>query len=92
MGKLYKIRHKPTGLFLKPSAGDGNLSKKGKIYETESPWTAVCNGHMYQDIIAFSHTPKIFNMLLEKYPDSLICSYKLMVKTQPSDFERVDLN
>lgn len=32
---FYKIRHKPTGLFFKPSRhrSKTNLSKKGKIYE-----------------------------------------------------------
>ena len=30
--KVYKIKHKPTGLFFTPSKGHGNLSKNGKIY------------------------------------------------------------
>ncbi len=30
--KVYKILHKPTGLFFTPSRGHGNLSRKGKIY------------------------------------------------------------
>jgi len=30
--KVYKILHKPTGLFFIPSKGRGNLSKTGKIY------------------------------------------------------------
>lgn len=30
--KVYKIKHKPTGLFFTPSKGSGNLSKNGKIY------------------------------------------------------------
>ena len=31
--KVYKIKHIPTGLFYKPSQGNGNLSKNGKIYQ-----------------------------------------------------------
>lgn len=31
--KVYKIRHKPTGLFYIPSRGNGNLSTTGKIYQ-----------------------------------------------------------
>ena len=31
--KVYKILHKPTGLFFTPSKGYGNLSVKGKIYD-----------------------------------------------------------
>ena len=30
--KVYKILHKPTGLYFTPSKGNGNLSKTGKIY------------------------------------------------------------
>ena len=30
--KVYKILHKPTGLFYTPSDGHGNLSTTGKIY------------------------------------------------------------
>jgi hypothetical protein len=30
--KVYKILHKPTGLFFTPSRGHGNLSRTGKIY------------------------------------------------------------
>lgn len=28
----YRIKHKPTGLYFKPSRGESNLSSKGKIY------------------------------------------------------------
>jgi hypothetical protein len=30
--KVYKILHKPTGLYFTPSRGYGNFSKTGKIY------------------------------------------------------------
>ena len=30
--EVYKILHKPTGLFFTPSRGHGNLSTQGKIY------------------------------------------------------------
>jgi hypothetical protein len=30
--KVYKLLHKPTGLFFTPSRGNGNLSATGKIY------------------------------------------------------------
>lgn len=30
--KVFKILHKPTGLFFTPSRGHGNLSTTGKIY------------------------------------------------------------
>lgn len=36
--KVYKLRHKPTGLFYKPTRGyyKTNLSEKGKIYTERS--------------------------------------------------------
>jgi hypothetical protein len=30
--KVYKILHKPTGLYFTPSRGSGNLSSTGKLY------------------------------------------------------------
>lgn len=30
--KVYKLRHKPSGLFFIPSTGKGNLSLRGKVY------------------------------------------------------------
>ena len=30
--KVYKIKHKPTGLFYSPNTGTGNLTLNGKIY------------------------------------------------------------
>lgn len=34
--KMYKIKHKPTGLYLCPISGGSNLSKNGKIYQTQT--------------------------------------------------------
>lgn len=31
--KLYKLRHKKSGLFWQPDRGSGNVSKRGKIYQ-----------------------------------------------------------
>jgi hypothetical protein len=31
----YKIKHKPTGLYFKPSRGKSNLSTKGKLYSMQ---------------------------------------------------------
>jgi len=42
--KVYKILHKPTGLFFTPSKGYGNLSSTGKIYpkEPKLEWAGDC--------------------------------------------------
>jgi len=41
--KVYKLKHKSTGLFYTPSKGYGNLSTKGKIYSTKPniKWTSI---------------------------------------------------
>jgi hypothetical protein len=41
--KVYKLKHKPTGLFYTPSKGSGNLSTKGKIYQKKPDikWTST---------------------------------------------------
>lgn len=40
--ELYRIKHKPTGLYVTPNKrGDGNLSKKGEIYKTPYRWTTL---------------------------------------------------
>ena len=30
--KVYKLKHKPTGLFYSPNTGSGNLTLNGKLY------------------------------------------------------------
>ena len=41
--RVYKILHKPTGLYFTPSRGSGNLSTSGKIY-ARKPSLSVCIG------------------------------------------------
>lgn len=45
---IYKLKHKPTGLYFQPHKHRGShLSKKGKIYQTKSNGlsSAVSGGH-----------------------------------------------
>lgn len=44
---VYKLRHKPTGLFFRPSYGAGkpNLGIHGKVYVTKPSVTFVENGY-----------------------------------------------
>ncbi len=39
--KVYKLLHKPTGLYFRPSNGYTNLSKKGRVYKVvpKIEWT-----------------------------------------------------
>ncbi len=39
---VYKILHKPTGLFYTPSKGYGNLSLIGKIYSKKPSLRHIC--------------------------------------------------
>jgi hypothetical protein len=44
--ELYKLKHKPTGLYYKPTKGTGsNLSTKGKIYDNNYMWNQLTNKH-----------------------------------------------
>ena len=44
--EIYRIKHKPTGLYFKPTKGNGcNLSTKGKIYDTNYMWKQLTNTH-----------------------------------------------
>ena len=48
--KVYKILHKPTGLYFTPSNGTGNLSITGKIY-SRKPSLTVCIGGSIRIIV-----------------------------------------
>lgn len=39
--KLYRIKHKPTGLYYKPAQNGNTLSRKGKVYHRK-PNTKWC--------------------------------------------------
>ena len=54
--KLYKILHKPSGLFYKPCRHDNkrNLSRKGKVYQTKpniESFLTFCGGLSYTDYV-----------------------------------------
>ena len=48
--KVFKILHKPTGLYYTPSNGSGNLSVNGKIY-ARKPSLNVCIGNGIRIIV-----------------------------------------
>lgn len=42
--KMYRIKHKPTGLYFRPLRGKySNLDSKGKIYSTDSTYSLLTN-------------------------------------------------
>ena len=93
MSEVYKIKHIPSGYFLKPSTNGSNLSKKGKVYEGNMVWTKVQNRTMYTLLrIQEWSNPKLFKEMKEKFPDAISnTSYNLYIPTKPEDFEKVNL-
>jgi hypothetical protein len=39
---VYRLKHIPTGLYYTPSKGNGNLSKRGKLYAGRKPNKGYC--------------------------------------------------
>ncbi len=69
--KIYRLKHKPTGLYFKPSrhGSKSNLSKNGKVYNQIPSFSYVKNGY---------HHP-----LKKKWPEK---NYELR-KYHPDDWE-----
>ena len=67
---VYKLRHKPTGLYFTPSRSHGNLSLKGKIYQhpPRLEWTTPIRV-IYRDFYKHSKLNNIIKeyFKLEKY-------------------------
>lgn len=60
--KVYKILHKPTGLYFTPSNGYGNLSDTGKIY-ARKPSLKVCVGGGIRIVVKQWNDKKISDKL-----------------------------
>ena len=74
--KVYKILHKPTGLYFTPSKGNGNLSMTGKIY-SRKPSLTVCIGggirviiHQWNDKPLSAWRQKIVDFFDIKLPET----------------------
>jgi len=65
--KVFKILHKPTGLYYTPSNGYGNLSTTGKIY-ARKPSLTVCIGGSIR-IIIHEWNPRPFSKKLQIIAD-----------------------
>lgn len=87
MQTVYKLRHKPTGLFYQPVKGrwngsKSNLSKRGKLYETKQyPKDLHTGGVHVSDNLA-----KEFSLVLERN------SWGNYLRTSKSDWEVVNYN
>ena len=91
--KVYRIRHKGTGLYYTPSRGSGNLSKTGKAYVDRKPdikWTSTIRIKLYpRKKKPTGHHKKIVEYFSLDYSQWSIDKY---FQTQPNDWEIVEVN
>lgn len=82
---VFKLRHKPTGLFYQPVKGrwtgsKSNLSKRGKLYETKQyPKDLHTGGVQVSDSLV-----KEFSLIVKK------TTYGQYLETKESDWEVVE--
>jgi len=86
--KLYKLKHKPTGLYYIPSRGRGNLSKKGKVYVERKPsinWALTLRIVIY----IWNDSPKGIHKIIVDYFNLNYNAWKIdeHVKTKREDWE-----
>lgn len=88
---LYKMKHLPTGLYYQPiKHGGSNLSKKGKVYQTNS--NGIENDKDYIYVYASKKSlilNKTKHILL--WEESHACRDQLKAKTLQSEWIREEL-
>jgi hypothetical protein len=86
--KVYKLLHKPTGLYFVPSKGNGNFSTKGKIYPTKPSisWTEKCRIVFYKKNKQTKKEEILINHFNIK-KDSSSWHVDIYVKTKPEEWE-----
>lgn len=75
--KIYRVKHKPSGLYYKPAQGGSNLSTGGKIYRTANhglKQSISKGGSVYVDVLRPSRPYSIlkakgFTFCKETYKD-----------------------
>ena len=84
--KVYKLKHIKTGLYFTPSKGNGNLSAKGKVYQTKPSldWVSVIRitFHSYKKLTKRQEILINSFSLSEKYKGFIDCR----VQTNKSDW------
>lgn len=92
--ELYKLKHKPTGLYYQPVRGrwigeKTNLSKKGKIYQNKQN-ALIGSGdtiHIYISVKQYNSNKELFDSLgAYNYNSRYTPEYALRCKK--SDFEK----
>lgn len=91
MGNPYRIKHKPTGLYLKPVTGDWssktNFSKGGKVYLNSTNMISYELNHGYSSICLYV-SEKQYNKFKDIFDNyDKINSNGLLYKIPLSDLE-----
>ena len=88
--KPYRLKHKPTGLYYKPTSSS-NLSKKGKVYTTSASALSYYDKEIKVSIPRYSTTYKKFGELLEPYRSKTCKSYEDIYDIPRTHFELEEL-
>lgn len=64
--KPYRLKHKPTGLYYKPTSSS-NLSKKGKVYTTSASALTYYNKDIVIELKKATNAYKQFREMLQPY-------------------------
>lgn len=93
MVKLYRIKHKASGLYYQPAINHSNLSKKGKVYMTNNSPLMSNNSYDYIAISVRKGT-KVHDILEKEMPLKGVDKYfgKAVYYCVPkSEFEKEEL-
>lgn len=88
--KPYRLKHKPTGLYYKPTSSS-NLSKKGKVYTTGASALSYYDKEIKVSIQRYSTIYKKFGELLEPYRSKTCKSYEDIYDIPRTHFELEEL-
>ena len=86
----YRLKHKPTGLYYKPSCAT-NLTSKGKVYTTSGCALSYYDKEIKVSIQRYSTTYKKFSELLEPYRSKTCKLYEDIYDIPRTHFELEEL-
>lgn len=81
--KPYRIKHKPTGLYYKPSTRGTNLSRQGKSYITSNNFLHYSD---YEDMVIINISPMQYEEFKDVLPPLNARYSKTTIKVPIADF------
>ncbi|MBR4591445.1 MAG: hypothetical protein IKO36_12445 [Bacteroidaceae bacterium] len=85
MKNVYKVRHKPTGLFYSPGS-NSNLSKNGKVYTTKNTIITLLKGGYTTTLRVNSKLSEEYKSIIENLPKDKFGD----ILAKETDFELVE--